>query len=90
MSLNPSSQEEPWNSDGMDGDGAGGASALRVIAEMVEFEVQSRASEFIDLASPGKGRSHDGVGCAFIGERASCANLATPRVCLSEPRPGRR
>lgn len=36
MSPDPSAQEEPWNSDGMDGDGAGGASASRDIAEMVE------------------------------------------------------
>lgn len=32
-------QEEPWNSDGRDGDGAVGASASRLIAEMVESKV---------------------------------------------------
>jgi hypothetical protein len=39
ISRNPSAQEEPWNSDGMDRDGAGGASALRLTPEMVQFEV---------------------------------------------------
>lgn len=90
MSPNPSSQEEPWNSDGMDGDGAGGASVLRLIAEMVEFEVNLGPVNSSTLRPRGKVVVMMGRVCAFIGERASCANLATLRVCISEPLPGIR
>lgn len=39
ISPNTPSQEEPWNSDGREGNGAVGASASRLIAEVVESNV---------------------------------------------------
>lgn len=39
ISPNSPSQEEPWNGNGRDEDGAAGARASRLIAEMVESNV---------------------------------------------------